>query len=115
MDDPFFDRMSQAQMLWIIEQLNTDKQQESEEKIMFADYIASFINSEAVKKIKQAREMKKERDSEEPEEFISRAKEQSKESTDLLDVIKKYRKNIETPRPEATNKISNILRDINGE
>ena len=63
------------------------------EKLYLSEYIASFWNSEAVRKIQDRRRMSEESSSVSEEDFIDLNKKLNDENKSLIDAIKSIRKN----------------------
>lgn len=55
-DDVFFKNTNLAQFIWYQEQMNIDSKEEFETKRYFEEYNAMFVNSEGVRKVREARE-----------------------------------------------------------
>ena len=54
-DHPMFLNINNAQILWYIENMSQDEEENFEVQLEMIEYLASFINSEAVKKAREHR------------------------------------------------------------
>src|SRR5690606_15644852 len=67
--DAFFRDVNLLQLLWYAEQIHLDEKEDFESKRDFIEYMASFWNPEAVRKIKEARLSKESHAFADDEEF----------------------------------------------
>lgn len=58
-DSEVIRNINPAQALWYASMFNKDRKNDFENKLNMTEYLASFINSEAVKQVKDARDNKK--------------------------------------------------------
>jgi len=65
-DHGIFDDISPSQWLWYFHQIRKDEEEEFNIKSDFADYIASFIAPEQVKKVRESREISKQKSEHDP-------------------------------------------------
>lgn len=72
--------------------ISEDKEKQFEKELALVEYLASFWNHEAVKKIRDAREMEESGRFESPEEFEERVKSGEIIDNDIKDIIKEISK-----------------------
>lgn len=90
-DDPRFGLINKAQWIWYAEMLYKEKVEEAKEQINLAEYIASFWNSEAVKKIKEARKQTEQHKFATDEEFENQIKTEEYKNSPIVQALKKIR------------------------
>lgn len=102
MDDPIFDGMNQAQLLWYSLMMSEDKEKDFNKTLSYLEYHASFTNYEGVKKAKEYRQEQSEDSIKESENFIDSVKNNEFKNNPLIDAIKKLREsNVTTSGKES--------------
>lgn len=79
------------QLLWYAEQIHLDEKEDFESKRDFIEYMASFWNPEAVRKIKEARLSKESHAFADDEEFERQILEREFKNNPYVQAIKKLR------------------------
>ncbi len=93
MDDERFSKINHAQWAWYAEMIISDRQDKEERDLLMLEYLASFWNHEAVKKIQDNRQKEKEHNFATDDEFEKQLKSQSYKDDDLISTISAIRKN----------------------
>ena len=91
-DDPIFDNISSYQWSLYAELINQDQKEKLDYDLLMYEYLASFWNSEAVKKIKESREHKEKHKFKNDDEFEEDVVSGKYKQNELLDAITKIRK-----------------------
>lgn len=92
-DDPFFNNINSAQLYWYCEQIYLDEKEEFEAKRDLAEYQASFVNPDGVKKIKENRAQQKVHAFASDEKFEKEVVTQDYKNNPYIQAIIKNRKN----------------------
>lgn len=92
-DDSRFNDISPAQWMWYGLMYTDEQSRKYDERLNFVEYLASFINSDAVKKIRSQREADKSGRFMEDEDFEDFVREGIFRDTEELDSIRKGNKN----------------------
>lgn len=96
------------------ENIIQDIEESRKEKLYLSEYIASFWNSEAVRKIQERRRMSEESSAVTEEDFIDLNKKLSDENKSLIDAIKSIRKNDsdKNNNNEGSINLNKLIKDV---
>ena len=108
MDHEFFDNISKEQMVWYNAMLLKDDEESFERQRDFVEYLASFWNSEAVQKIKKAREDSEYHAFASDREFSEQLMDKSFLDNKYVEAIQAINRDKDTNRPGKGNSRDSI-------
>jgi hypothetical protein len=101
-DDPKFDNVNIAQWSWYSEMILKEKKSEFERQIDLMEYLASFWNHEAVKKVREVRAQRENHAFKDDEEFEESILNESYKNDPLVQALKKIKEREEAERMGKT-------------
>lgn len=92
-DDEIFEQITESQWLWYAQMIHVDKKENYDYMLDLAEYMASFWNAEAVRKVRDAREAAEDERFATDEEFERQILDGSFKNDEIIKSIKERYKN----------------------
>ena len=115
-DDPIFEDINSAQWAWYAHMIAKDEKESADLNIEFIEYLASFWNAEAVKKIKDSRADTTKQGFASDEEFEEQILSNSFKEDDIVKAIKeKYKNtNLDNNNMNSKERTRRLPKDLSG-